>query len=280
MPRGRGGTGAELLDLAREYLAADKERRNELEEWLQEGAPLKDGRCLVTRDVVDRVLHSCEKPISGPMVIDRYDSGSMLTPGSWISTTTAGHEYEGTKRSWALPAGTRVVDTAGLADAGEFILSTDVLIALDRRKTEPEKASPSSAAPSGGLNRAKLKLLVRSVTSTQILIGFIGPELKGRGDIEAWKDEDAKARRAHAADLLAEELGRVGFRDLATAVLGPLRGPERPSRGDIHWEIGEWVSLGYTTPPRRLTKEDIARLYEAYEKAGGRYPTSVPKAYV
>jgi hypothetical protein len=118
-----------LLKTAREYLAASEEELEDLDEWAAEGAKLKDGTYLLSRETVDALLHSCETPLDKELTLYRFQSKlESFKQDSWISMTTADSGYSGKRQKYVLPKGTKIIDTHGLADKSEFIVSTNVII--------------------------------------------------------------------------------------------------------------------------------------------------------
>lgn len=122
---------AELLNIVNDYESADGEdERLEIEEWVAEGAPLKNGRYLLSRKTVDAILSSAQHPAGTAMTLYRFDvSPNPLKPNSWISLTRKTSGYSGTATEYQIAPTDLIIDAHGLADDGEVIVNTNLLLA-------------------------------------------------------------------------------------------------------------------------------------------------------
>ena len=134
LPKGSDMSDAEeFVELAEEFLylthKKDEDALVELDEWISEGAPMKDGRYLLSRTTVDAVLASCQHAAGTGMILYRFDhTPSTLQPNSWISLTKNPSGYSGKRTEHHLSKTSKIIDTRGLADEGEVIISTNELI--------------------------------------------------------------------------------------------------------------------------------------------------------
>lgn len=135
LPTGRDYSQSEELEnLAEEFLYAthnnDEDKLEELDEWISEGCPMKDGRKLLNRTTIDNILTGAQRKAGKVLKLYRYHHGEMkLKPHSWISMTDGtGFKYDGDEHVFEIQPDDLVIDTKGLADKGEYIVRTDLLI--------------------------------------------------------------------------------------------------------------------------------------------------------
>jgi uncharacterized ParB-like nuclease family protein len=136
LPSGAGNIETVKEDI-HEYLTGDQHTRDVLMDKFANG-----GRDLsLTVELVDSILHSCEREITEPMVIYKYPffgHRDTKRPRGWISTTTIKDQYKGQydttdiphefmEQVWELPIGTRVIYAGGIADSDEIIINVDQL---------------------------------------------------------------------------------------------------------------------------------------------------------
>lgn len=128
-----GGPGYlnELKPHLLKYLQAledeDDDEREELNDWFDEGAKM-NGKALLTKNLVDKVFHSCEKEIDEELIV--YKSGEKTHKDDrWISTSTKKGQYKsyGPEVEYKLPIGTKVIFADGIADKNEVIINTSEL---------------------------------------------------------------------------------------------------------------------------------------------------------
>lgn len=134
LPKGQDHSDDDRLwDYVDDYLRSNEKERDEQDEWVAEGMPVKGGVKLLNRTTVDAVFKSAQKPLAKDLKVYRHSDDSNLRPHSWISVTSLAkadnaYKFHGAvKHEYLLPKGTLVIDTHGLADPGELIISTDVL---------------------------------------------------------------------------------------------------------------------------------------------------------
>ena len=138
LPNGKSTIGSrQLMDLADEYMEAkeedDEDKLTELDEWINEGCPMKDGTKLLTRQTVDAVLTSAQHPAGKKLTLyrttDAHDHDQMK-PNLWVSTTTDKYaHYQGdNKMIFEIEPSDLVIDAHSLADDNEYIVSTNTLL--------------------------------------------------------------------------------------------------------------------------------------------------------
>lgn len=124
LPRGKSSR-AELRPHLSDYVEGDRAEQEELADWFQEGAPLKGGKHVFTKDILDDIFHSCEKTLTEELVV--YKSGERTHSGDrWISTSTLKGAYKdlGKEVKITLPKGAKVIFADGIADDHEVIINT------------------------------------------------------------------------------------------------------------------------------------------------------------
>ncbi len=99
LPSGKNQSdNLELKKLIREYNSADEDQIEDLDEFIGEGAPMKNGTNLLSRQTVDHILHSAEHSAGNIRILYRFDhSTSNLRPNSWISLSTKDQGYDGAR---------------------------------------------------------------------------------------------------------------------------------------------------------------------------------------
>ena len=130
-----------VYDVAKEYAEArssnDKDTMLDLDEWIEEGGPMKDGLYLFNYNRMDRILRSAAEKtrLKEPLTITRAErtSRSLEDIGkewnSWSAGTKSGSVFGGKgDQSFAvdLPAGTPVIYGHGLADPEEIIFKGQI----------------------------------------------------------------------------------------------------------------------------------------------------------
>lgn len=127
LPSGKDfSNSSQLLTIAKEYESASDKEKFDLDEWISEGCPMKNGSHILNVQTVDAVLTSCQRAVKN-LVLYRFDSSSEpVVPNAWISmTVNSNGKYSGKKSEFNISD--LVIDTKGMADDGEYIVSTNVL---------------------------------------------------------------------------------------------------------------------------------------------------------
>lgn len=121
---------AYLHEFERELKLAIREDPDEAEEWAVEGARV-NGRPLLTRNLYDMILSTCQTKLSEPLVV--YKTGPEILETKrygWVScsTTSGGYEHLGPKISeFRLSEGDKVIWAFDLADRNEVIVHSRYL---------------------------------------------------------------------------------------------------------------------------------------------------------
>ena len=130
-----------VYDVAKEYAEAhssnDRDAMLDLDEWIEEGGPMKDGLYLFNYNRMDRILrNAAEKTkLKEPLTIIRAErtSRSLEDIGkewnSWSAGTKSGSVFGGKgDQSFTvdLPVGTPVIYGHGLADPEEIIFKGQI----------------------------------------------------------------------------------------------------------------------------------------------------------
>lgn len=123
----------EFLELVMDYGGAeadgDEDEIETLDEWIGEGARLKNGKYLLSRKTVDAVLSSAQHKAGRQMTLYRFDhTPSQLKPDAWISLTKVDGGYDGKKSEYAIEPDDMIIDALDLADEDEVIVSSNLLI--------------------------------------------------------------------------------------------------------------------------------------------------------
>jgi hypothetical protein len=135
MPTGKDFSNSqELIDLAEEYLYAvhkkDADKLDELDDWINEGAPMKNGNKLFNKTTIDALFKGCQKKVGKALKLYRFDhTPNKLKPDSWISLTTKDAGYDGERSEFVLDGDDMAINCYELADPGEYIVNTNTLLA-------------------------------------------------------------------------------------------------------------------------------------------------------
>lgn len=126
----------ELKKLVNEYNntvdEGDEEEIEESDEWISDGMSV-NGKKILNKNTIDSVFESASISLKKPITLYRTAASHKLKSGSWVSMTSKQGDYshlDGTEKEYLLPAGSKVIDTDGLCDNNEYIVSTDVLLDL------------------------------------------------------------------------------------------------------------------------------------------------------
>lgn len=140
LPMGRNMMNSEeLSDLAQEYLTAvkknNKKKIETLDDWINEGAPLKNGTRIIGRATIDGVFKDCRRRAEKAMTLYRFDhKTNPLKLNSWISLTKVSSGYSGDRIEFSIAPTDLIIDCLNLADEDEVIMDTSVLIAKLKAK--------------------------------------------------------------------------------------------------------------------------------------------------
>jgi len=130
-----------VYDVAKEYAEArssnDRDAMLDLDEWIEEGGPMKDGLYLFNYNRMDRILRSAAEKtrLKEPLTITRAErtSRSLEDVGkewnSWSAGTSAGSVFGGKgdqSLTVDLPVGTPVIYGHELADPEEIIFKGQI----------------------------------------------------------------------------------------------------------------------------------------------------------
>lgn len=122
----------EFKSLVKDYANAEgnDDELEELDEWVNEGAPLTNGKYLINRQTVDVVLSSAQRQAGKRLTLFRFNhTPSKLQPDSWISLTkNENGPYSGDKLTFNIDVDDLIIDAYDLADDEEVIVNTNVLI--------------------------------------------------------------------------------------------------------------------------------------------------------
>lgn len=118
-----------------EYMnTQDQDDLDELNEWIDEGARLKNGKSLINKTTIDSIFSSAETKLPEEMIVYKtHLKNDIPRKDRWISTTLNKGVYGSDKNQdlietqYKLPKGTPVIFTHGLADKDEIIINTNNL---------------------------------------------------------------------------------------------------------------------------------------------------------
>lgn len=122
----------EYKKLIAEYPEFDAEELVDIEEWVGAGGKLKvNGKTiyLFSRATINAVFKSALRPANSSFILYRFNqSDNTITPNSWISTSKKPEGYSGNMIEIEILRGDPIIDTRGLADDNEVIISTNLYI--------------------------------------------------------------------------------------------------------------------------------------------------------
>lgn len=105
-------------------------------DWWSDGAPIDNGRILLTRQLFDKWISKAEKQISKPLIIKRYSKNmKQIDKNRWMSFTigTESYSHQGPEHIYELQKGAKVIYADGIADKDEIIIRSDELLKYGKR---------------------------------------------------------------------------------------------------------------------------------------------------
>ena len=123
----------ELISLAKEYEAAEKTKDetkiDELDDWINEGCKMKNGKYLLSKKTIDIILSSAQHKAGKTFTLYRFDhKENKLKPNAWISMTRNSKGYSGNSTAYEIKPDDLIIDAHGLADDQEVIINTNILL--------------------------------------------------------------------------------------------------------------------------------------------------------
>lgn len=123
----------ELIKLAKEYEAAEKsgdeDQIDELDDWINEGCKMKNGKYLLSKKTIDAILSSAQHKAGKNLTLYRFDhQENKLKPNAWISMTRNSKGYSGNSTTYEIKPEDLIIDAHGLADDQEVIINTNLLL--------------------------------------------------------------------------------------------------------------------------------------------------------